>query len=275
MRRRLFGVLAALALAALGTLVLVGYVRGAEQRALEGQRTVDVLVVEEPIAQGTPANELQGKVRTEQVPAKVQAAGAVATLADLEGQVAVVDLVPGEQVVSTRFAAPEALEEERRVQVPDGLLQVTISLTPERAIGGQPRPGSTVGVIASFTVQASGEAEPGEGGSSSTGAATHLILHKVLVSNVQAERLPQPAEADSGDDSNAPELAPTGNFLITLAVDAPSAERIVFAAEHGSLWLALEPEDAPETGTRIQSPATIYQGQARIQTPATIHQEQE
>ena len=56
-----------------------------------------------------------------------------------------------------------------------------------------------------------------------------------------------------------PGKAPTGQFLVTLALDAPSAERLVFAAEHGTIWLSLEPSDAPDGATKIVTGENIYQ----------------
>lgn len=266
MKRRVLGVVLALGLAAMGAFLLVSYVRGAEERALAGQEVTEVFVVAQPVSQGTPAANLAGSVRTELVPRKVKVADSVTSLDELEGLVASVALVPGEQVLRSRFVAPAELEVRPQVDVPGDLLQVTVSLSPERAVGGQVRPGDTVAVIASFTLPTEQEQEIPEGeepeeseSAAAPAATTHLILHKVLVANVQVERLPQSPEEAPEDASYVPDLAPTGNLLITLAIEAPSVERLVFTAEHGSVWLALEPEGAPETGTRIQSPATIYQ----------------
>ena len=56
MRRRLLAALAALVLALLGTVILVGYARGADARALQGVQTVSVLVVAEKIRVSKDAN---------------------------------------------------------------------------------------------------------------------------------------------------------------------------------------------------------------------------
>ena len=45
MNRRILGLVGALLLAAIGTAMIVGYVHGADARALDGQKTVRVLVV--------------------------------------------------------------------------------------------------------------------------------------------------------------------------------------------------------------------------------------
>ncbi len=275
MNRRLLGLIASVLLASAGTFVLISYVRGADQRAAAGEQVVEVFVVDETIERGTPGSDIEGAVKTVLVPTKVRAEGAVADLSTLSGRVAAVDLAPGEQLLDSRFVDSLALETETKVVVPEGLLQVTVSLSPERAVGGQLRPGSTVGVLASFDPFDYGASEPGElppvpeeGADTEepetestvglkTPNSTHLILHKVLVTNVQVEQLPaEPAQADAPVSLD---LAPTGNLLVTLAVPAADTEKIVFAAEHGSVWLAVEPEGADEAGTTIQTRETIYQ----------------
>lgn len=258
MNRKVIGVIAAVLLAAVGTAVLVAYVKSAERRALAGERLVEVLVLDENVGEGTPAEDLTGRFSTEQVPVKVEARGAVSDLDQLEGKVAAVDLMSGEQLVSGRFVEPGDFTAQGAVDVPEGLQEVTVSLEPERAVGGQLAPGDTVGFFASF--------EPDV-----MIYSTHLNLHKVLVTNIQGDPQPAPSEddADAGDDANdddspvttppSREAPPGDNLLITLAVDAADAEKVVFAAEHGTVWLSAEPEDADEDGTQVQTPETIYE----------------
>jgi pilus assembly protein CpaB len=244
MGKRIIGVVAAVLLAAVGTLSLVGYVRGAEARALAGQETVEVLVVDEEVPRETPAEDLAAFVTREQVPAKVRPAASVGSLDELEGMVTAVALVPGEQLVSTRFATPAQLAETSQVEIPDGLQQVTVSLEPQRAVGGQLRPSDTVGLLASFAPDV-------------LPYNTKLVINRLLVTNVQVEQLPSsPAEGET--DDTGPDLAPTGNLLVTLAVDVDQAERIVFAAEHGTVWLTAQDEDTDESGSTVREPENIY-----------------
>jgi hypothetical protein len=97
MKRTIIGVVAAVLLAAIGTVILITFVRGAEERALAGQETVEVLVISEDVARGTAVEELEASVVSERIPAKVRPNGTVVSLDDLEGKVASVDLVAGEQ----------------------------------------------------------------------------------------------------------------------------------------------------------------------------------
>lgn len=260
MNRRVLAAVAALLLAAVGTALLIIYVQTAEERALAGEELVDVLVLEEAVAAGTDASALTELVREEQVPVKVQASGSVASLDALAGLVAAVDLLPGEQLVSTRFVEPAVFAQIEEVDIPEGLQVITVPLDPARAVGGQIVPGDTVGVVASFEqAEVPDEEDPTE--TTPFQDTSGLILHKILVTNVQGEQTPaQPDEEPARDRGGQPRPpGPPAQLLVSLAMDAPSAERVAFAAEHGTVWLTLQPEDATEDGTRTQTRETIYQ----------------
>lgn len=282
--RRVITIIAALALAGVGTFFLVHYVQGAEDRALAGEVVVEVLVADQPIEAGTAAEEIAGRVRLERVPAKVAAAGAVDDLAALEGKVAAISLLPGEQLVAGRFMTPEEYQDSLgggpKVEVPNDLLQVTLSLTPDRVLGGELRPGDLVAVFASFdpfpidSVEPTGlnpdeipVLVPDEGAGAEenrsglqTPTSTKIILHWVLVTNLQAEQLPRTVEEEN-QVAGAPDLAPTGNLLVTLALGPVDAERLVFTAEHGFVWLALEGSGVDDSDTPVQTRAGIYEPQ--------------
>ena len=114
-------------------------------------------------------------------------------------------------------------------------------LEPQRAVGGRLVAGDEVGVFISQT-------EP---------VTTHAVLHRVLVTQVQGA--PAPADAETGTaTASAGSAAPTGSLLVTLALTAEQAEGVVFGAEHGALWLSLEPEDADLDGTEVITPDNVY-----------------
>jgi pilus assembly protein CpaB len=244
MRRRILAALAALLLLVVGTAVLVAYVGGADRRALAGVQTVEVLVADELIPEGTPAAELDGLVRTETVPVKSAVDGRVTSLPSLAGRVATVDLLPGEQLLASRFQRPDDLQAPGTVAVPDGLQEISVLLEPQRAIGGRLAAGDTVGVVVSLT------AEDGT-------AATHTVLHEILVTQVQGA--PAPAQADGETETaSAGAPAPAASLMITLAVSAAQAEAVVFGVEHGTLWLSLEPDGADTSGTDVITQGNIY-----------------
>jgi pilus assembly protein CpaB len=285
MNKRWIGVIASVALALVGAFLLVNYVQGADERALEGEETIEVLVVNEPIARGTAVEELEGKVEIVLVPAKLQTPGSVGDLTALEGTYTSVDLVPGEQLLSSRFVAVDTLVTLDEYPLPEGMLEVTLSLTPERALGGALRPGEEVAVIASFdpfnlkveeesgavvvTETEEGTDTEGEEGTvtetaivgetrivtTSTPNSTNLIILKALVTNVQVERLPTSSDDEATEGVN---LAPTGNLLVSLALDPHDVERTVFTAEFGNVWLARSPDGASDESTPVQTRGTVY-----------------
>jgi len=280
--RRVIAVVVALALAGVGTFFLVRFVLSAEDRATAGLELVNVRVVAQPIPAGTPAENLgDGELPLRRVPKDVAATGVVTDLTTLAGLVVAIDLVPGEQVIATRFVTQDAYLESLGfrppMEAPDDMLQVTVALSPERVVGGELQPGDHVAVFASFDPFSLSSLEPtglspdeipvlvpdtGTEGETPTAVqtpnSTKIILHKVLVTNVQSEELPREVTEEEAA-AGARELAPTGNLLITLALGPVDAERFVFTAEHGWVWLALEGPNVSEADTEVQTRNIIYE----------------
>jgi pilus assembly protein CpaB len=247
MKRRLLAAAAAIVLLVAGTLVLLNYVRGADSRALAGVQTVQVLVADELIPEGTTAAELTSLVRTELVPAKTALEGRVTDLSDLAGPVATVDLRPGEQLLTGRFSRPDELQAAGTVEVPEGLQEISVQLEPQRAVGGRLAAGDHIAVFVSMVFQ--------DGTSN-----THAVLHDVLVTQVQGAPAPvdPAAESDTATASSGTPL-PSSSLMVTLAVTARQAEPVIFGVEHGTLWLSLEPDGADTRGTEVINQGNIYE----------------
>ncbi len=234
MKRRIVAGITALLLAGVSAVVLFTYIGNADRRALAGMQPADVLVVTTQVPEGTTAEALGKLVSTQTLPAAAIAEGALSSLTAISGQVATTDLQPGEQVLASRFADPASLLEPDTVKIPAGLQQLSVSLDQQRVVGGHLTAGAAVGVF--LSVPKDGE-DP---------AQTHLVLNKVLVTNVDGgSSTPVP----EGDD--APATTPGSPVMVTLAVNARDAETLVYGAEHGTLWLSLETADAVVSGTRV------------------------
>src|SRR5207245_11578573 len=85
MSRRMMGVIAAVVLGAIGTFVLVAYVRDAEDRAVAGERMVGVIVASANVDAGTAAEDLGTVTKPERVPQKVRSHGAITSLDEVKG----------------------------------------------------------------------------------------------------------------------------------------------------------------------------------------------
>ncbi|NNU27251.1 Flp pilus assembly protein CpaB [Isoptericola sediminis] len=249
MNRRIIAAVVAALLALAGGVLTYSYAAGADSRAMADLEPTVVLTVVETVPEGTPADglTLEEDVVSTEVPAGAVVPGAVGDLADLEGLVATADLLPGEQVVAERFVAPEDLDGS--VEVPQGFHTLSLQLTTERVVGGAVQPGDTVGVFVSMESEGDGEEDGGDSSSS-----THLVFHKVLVTDVRGGIQQQRTE-----DGEETETAPEKAIMVTVALSPPDAEKFVFAAEYADIWLSLEPEEAKEGATRIVDPEVIFE----------------
>lgn len=266
MSRKVTGLMAAIVLAVLGTAALVAFVSSAEARALEGEELAEIYVVVQPVPSGTAAEDLGERVVLEEIPAKVRAAGAIVDLDDLGDRVAAVDLEPGEQLLDARFIdVSEFADREAGVTVPDDLIEITIALDPQRAVGGLLEPGQTVAVLGSFEpfeidanfVEVDGEIvglpeTVSDTVKGKTPNVTDLLLRKTLVTAVQ-EVHDRAFSAEEAEEADRLTTAPVNGLLVTLAVAPRDAERLVFTAEFGGVWLAIERDTVPEV---IDDPVT-------------------
>ncbi len=235
-RRKVLAAVAALLLAIVSTGVLIKYVKGAENRALAGEELVEVLVAKENIPAGTSAVNMADRVEAKRVPAKVRPSKSVASFTEINGLVSSIDIVAGEQLLLTRFVNPGSFQGARSasVAVPTNANEVTFKLAPERALGGQIRPGDKVTVVASF------EGNDGNTAGPSVPRVSQVLLNQVMVVRVQ---FPEDTNT-STKEKNGVAVAPTQELLVTLAVDQPSLERAVYASEYGKVWLSYEPKTA-------------------------------
>jgi pilus assembly protein CpaB len=241
--------MAAVLSAVIGAVLLVGYVSGAGRRAEAGTVTTTVLVAKSAIPKGTSADALTPLVDSKSLPRNAVAAGALTSLHDIAGKITTAEVLPGEQLLAGRFAAPAVVHKgKQKIKAPAGLRQVSVLLSPDRVVGGEVKAGDHVSVLLSVT-------NPDQ---------THLVLKRVLVTHIQGAAVPA-TQSSSGDSksstsntTNATEPLPTGSQMVTLAVNGAQAETIVFGAEHGSLWLSLDPAHPVDGATRIVTKGNVY-----------------
>jgi pilus assembly protein CpaB len=233
-KRRVVAVVTALLLAGLGGLLLLTYVSAADHRAMADLQPATVLVVTKALPEGAAADVIAGSVAAKELPGLAVAPDATSSLSDLKGLVTTTALQPGEQLLHSRLADPAVLQAARGLVVPNGMHRVSVQLTPARAVGGAIVAGDTVGVFLSTEDQSA--------------TKTQLSLHKVLVTAVQGA---------PGDGSAAAKSAQDG-VTVTLAASAADVEKIVFTAEHGTIWLSAEPADAPDNPTPVLTKENLY-----------------
>jgi len=231
MRRRVLGLVAAVVLAGVGTAALVAYVRSARADAVAGEAQIEVLVVSADVVQGTPVDVVRTRLDLVTMPDRLATPGALTGWSEFDALVAqdatlmaASDLMPGDQVTARRLIPRRQLV---RADVPAGLQEVTVAVAPERAVGGELRPGEVVGVVVSQEVPL---------------PTSSLVLTEVPVIAVQitsADRSRLGLGSDAGDEATMDPTvadAPESQVLVTLAVSRQQAEQLVEALEFGQVW---------------------------------------
>jgi pilus assembly protein CpaB len=197
-------------------------------------------------------------VEMKAVPAIAAVDGRVMDMHDLAGQHSLVDLVAGEQLLPSQFRGAED-DGHEDVEIPDGFVEITVLLDSHRALGGALRPGDTVSTFLSFVPKKDDQPN-----------LTHLTSSQVLVTQVvgagtataeadkeeESAATPQPVSSEPTADE--PVAAPGVPLYVTFAARAAEAETIVFAAEHGTVWLARDSADVDLDGTRVVVPMNVY-----------------
>ncbi|MFM2475433.1 RcpC/CpaB family pilus assembly protein, partial [Burkholderia cenocepacia] len=149
------------------------------------------------------------------------------TLASVEGMVATTDLEPGEQLLASRFSAPDALG--GAVEVPEGLLLMSIELEPRRVIGGDLQPGDLVAIFVSEGEETSPD-------------VTNLLQRDVLVVAVTGG---VSVETDEQTGTETEQPAST-SVVVTVAVSPTASQQLVYSIEYERIYLSLESETAPK-----------------------------
>ncbi|MCG2621613.1 Flp pilus assembly protein CpaB [Arthrobacter sp. I2-34] len=254
MKTRLLGGIAAALLAIIGTVLLVVYVQNADRRAAAGMQPVDVLIVQDRIAAGTPVDKLGSAVKLESVPSAAVPAGAVSKLSDQKGKVTSVELQPGEQVLASRLVSPNEVTVPGTVAAPEGKQEITLLLEPERLVGGRLAAGDTVGVFISVETEKEVPANALQPEMRGFKEFTDLKFRKVLVTSVQ--QAPSDSGAKNSEQQSVP--MPSGSAFVTLAVTDAEASKLVFAAEFGKIWLSKDPESATNSNPPVSTLAEVF-----------------
>lgn len=235
MQRRIIAAVAAVLLAGIGAILLYSYVNTAETRAMSTMSPTQVLVVAKVVPAGTLGANLGPFVELKALPRVAVAPEALTSTSSVAELATTTDLQVGEQVIASRFAPPNTTS-TGEIAVPSGLQQVTVQLSPTRLIGTSIEPGAKVAVFIS--------AEENQV------RLTQLAFREVLVTRIQGVPT-EPSEEGDG-------AAPSTDVLVTMAVEPVATGQIVWGAEFGRLWLALEPEDGDLESLSLTKVKTIF-----------------
>lgn len=239
-RPRLLAILAAVLLAGLAAWALFAYTSNVEQQILAERELVDVLVATDAITAGTQADtaaaqgliDLQPRTRAE-LPD-----GAARSLTEIAGRVAAADILAGETIVAERFAVQADLDRRGLRAIDPDKEAVSVEVGVPEGVAGFVSAGDRVSLLAQVTGPGPAPLLQDEDEDTDPVAATQV---RYLLQDVEVLAVGQRVVTDGGDQVEA-----TSQVLMTLALTAEDAERVVFAANNGVIHATLLPSDLPE-----------------------------
>jgi pilus assembly protein CpaB len=236
MQSRVLAILVAVVLALVATAALVVYVNGADRRAISGQNPRMVWVAAKPITAGTSGlTAINTKlIKQVEVPSKNIVTGAVVSLAQIQNRVAAVNLEAGEQLLQKRWVGAEDVAGGRLLPIESDHQALAIGLDAVRQVAGFVTPGDRVSLVLTMKL-------PGPGGERDR---SRFLLQNIQVLAVGATALANAAAQGGGSrvSQGKGQVA-----AVTLAVPEDKVERVVYAAENGSIYMTLlaDPDAKP------------------------------
>ncbi len=221
-RRRIFLVVAVV-VALLGTALVFLYVRGADVRAESRFQTVQVLRATQAIKAGESIDDAAaaGKIAMQPVVRDYLQPGYQTALDGLSGEVASVDIYPGEQIVDAKFGDTVAVTSA--LPIGEGQMAVSVNLTDTARVAGFVSPGSEVAVYFN--------------GADASGAPfSRVLLERVPVIGVGSTSSTQTTTTSPEGEQTTEALPST---LLTLSLDQDDAQRVMYAQGNGELAFAL------------------------------------
>jgi len=236
MQSRVLAIVVAVVLALVATAVLVVYVNGADRRAIADQKPMLVWVAAQAIKAGTPGQSARntGMIKQAPMPRKNVVDGAVVSLTQIQNRYAAVDIVAGEQLLQKRWVGAEDVAGGRLLRIQPGYQALAIEMDLTRQVAGFVTPGDKVSLILSMK-------RPGPGGDIDR---SEFLLQNIQVLAVGATALANAAAQGGGSrvSQGKGQVA-----AVTLAVPEDKVERVVYAAENGSIYMTLlaDPDAKP------------------------------
>jgi pilus assembly protein CpaB len=228
-------------IAALGTMLVFLYVRGADTRADERYEAVQVLRVVKQIEPGETVEAAQaaGKFETSSVSQKDLLPQALTTTEGIAGKVAVSTIYPREQLTASKFGATAAAASG--LTIPKGKLAISINLDDPARVAGFVNPGDKVAIFLTGAVGVQ--------------TGTRLLLPNIQVIGAGTTTMVAPPPTEAG--AAAP-VDPASQALLTLAVSQEEAERVLYGLSKGALAFGLLNTDSKVTASKGVTDTNLF-----------------
>ena len=232
MARRSTLLIVAIIIAALGTAMIVLYVRGIDDRATKGQELVEVLTATAVIEAGETVTAAQeaGKFEAKEVRRDDMVAGALDSTESIADLVALGTIYPGEQIISDRFGSLGSIE---NLVIPDDKMAISVELTDFERVAGFVNPGSEVAI---FGTAATPIRRLPDGTEQTLSSVTRIILSRIPVIGVGTTSVSSRVTTTE-EGAQVTEQVP--RTILTVAVTQAEAEKLVLADRTLDLTFAL------------------------------------
>lgn len=240
MGRRVLAVLAAMLVGLVGVVAVLFYAGGADARAVANQRPQTVFVAKAVVPSGTTAADAvtKGLMAPTQIAAVGVPAGALTTAGATNRKlVALTDIAPGDFVIASRFGT--AAKGQKAIQVPNGQVAISVSLSDPGKVGSFVTPGSRITIFDTYDKAAKKQ--------------TQVLLDDVLVIAVGSTSLTPVATVDGETAAAAPTSA-----LVTVALPPNTAAKLVHAIQTGTLYVGLRGTGVKASPGDIVSDANLF-----------------
>lgn len=239
MKVRGMAILVAFLLAVGATGAVYLYLNGVRQERKPSANMVSVIVSKQDIPANTSLNNLikAGSFTITEIPADAVVSGAVTQLEQMQNRTTRYPIVAGEQITTARLQGSTNQPAGGLLGIPSGFKALTLSIDGPRAVGGVLQVGDHVSLYATFKdiKLITGDLRKILAGKIAQKKVDVGDLTVTVVPDVQILKASTPA-GSSGIGSSSSEA-----LQLTFALTPRDAQRVVVAAEEGTVWLALLP----------------------------------
>jgi pilus assembly protein CpaB len=238
MDRRKVLLLVAAVIAALGTLLVFVYVRGADSRADQRYGAVTVLKAVKQIDPGetVAAAQAAGKFTTASVSKQDVLPDAINGLDPISSKVATVTVYPGEQIVTSKFGAAGAATTSA-LTIPKSEIAISVNLGDPDRVAGFVNPGDKVAIFCSMTDQ------------------VRLLLPSVDVIGV-GTTTSTPKTTTAADGTQSTETLPRA--LLTLGASQKDAQKIIYCSKNAEVTFGLLNTDSQVSLTKGTTAESLF-----------------
>jgi pilus assembly protein CpaB len=254
---RLRNTLVAGGLAAIGAIFVFLYVVSYRNDVQRGAGLVTVFVAARDVPEGTDGGTVAGSgyLRKATVLRRNVVGGAISSPNQISTLAAAETILAGEQVTVRQFHS--AAQQGVLASISGNLRAMTLPGQANQLLAGIAQAGDHVDVLANikYTIRPPNGSSLTSGGDISE-VASRVILRKLLVLR-------------AASDSTSGGLGGGNTTSVTLALTDSQAQKLLFASQNGTWWLALRPvaspADSPDSPETIQSILGDGLGASQIQ----------